>query len=268
LSARLRGVLCACLLAAALAMTGCAPRPSAQALDRDVLRGNFQRLAAERAEPSKSMQSSSALWLETSRAGHWPGVMALLRVSSPDRVRLVVRSPLGPLLDLAGAGEHLLAVLPRRHAWCELDRAGDTLGVGRPVDLAVAIVTASWSPPVAAWDASSASAGQRRLAWSEATRHIDLAVDGEGLPRQVRLTGSSGASLIVNYESYTRSLGTRWPARFTLVDSAGQGSLRCRIDGWSVISAGDATAFEATATRGQRMEFSAVRALFDRLVQP
>jgi hypothetical protein len=235
-------------------LAGCGVRPAPAPLDANVVRERYTAGLSARLTGAAAIESRASLWLETARDGRWPGVLADLRLAGPDRLRLVVRSPLGTLLDLAGSGERVHVALPRRHAWGEFDSARDPLGIGRPVALAVRAAIAGWAPPGAAWDSASQVPGARRVRWSEDSLRVDVRVGPDGLPLEADVTDAAGANVQIVYESWRRALGTRWPESVRIEGDAGRNRLRCRIEGWRRFAPGDSARLAPAEPRGERID--------------
>ena len=251
----------------AIGLDGCAPRPFAP-LDANAIRGRFTASVAARRARAGGLETTASLWLETPRAGRWPGVLSDLRVTAPDRIRLVVRSPLGTLLDAAARGDRVVALLPRRRAYAELEGDADSLGVAGAARFAIAAALALWQPTDAAWDSALTVTNGRRLSWHEAAGDLELTLARDGAPLSVLRRGADGTDLVVRYEDWSRALDANWPSRVRIEDAAGRGSLTCRMERWRSLASADSGRLAAAPVHGERLDARALRQWLGRLVEP
>lgn len=263
----LRAARLAAAAPALLVAVSCAPRVAPPPrLDTAAAPGRYLAALAGREQAARALDADVRVWVEGAAFGELPGVSGTLVLAGPDRCRLRVNSAFGTLVDVAARGDTVTAFVPSRRVVLDLPHAGDTLGVRAPGALLVRVWSAAWRPPDRAWRNAVARDSLLHLAWTEGADSLELAVDGAGRPRQVRMARADGADLRCRYLAW-ESLGrVAWPAWLEFQDAAGTVRAECRVGALRARAGGgrDRTALRVPEGAG-RLEWSRLRAALERL---
>ena len=222
--------LCALAATAMIALPGCAPLRVPIAPIEPVRRVERYGAALERrAARGTAVDAQVLLWAESPAGTRLPGAEGRLLLAAPDAFRLRVASLFGTALDLGARGESLSAYVPSQRRGVVLDAIRDSLGVGRPGELAFRALAATWRPPVDAWRSAAWDDTLMRVSWVEDGDTLAVAVGSAGLPTWASLARPNGAGIRVEYRAWDLSSGVAWPARFVIEDRAGAFRLSCKV---------------------------------------
>jgi hypothetical protein len=225
-------------MAAALGLAaGCAPRPVTVAPLTGGARAErylSQLLARERR--AVMVEGAATIWTrgfalcDSCPARRLPALQAGFVLAWPDAFRLRVSSMFGTALDLALAGDSIVAHAPAQRWGVALDAGSDSLGLERPGWLATRLLSAAWRPPQSAWEGGTWEGGLLVLRWNEAADSVALAIDEAGRPVRARMWRDARRGVAVHYERWEVADGVAWPALLKVRTPGGAFDLTCRLD--------------------------------------
>jgi len=251
------------LATAGLALASCAPPPRPVPLVDEL----SSRYSAERFRREAGLQALTAdlvVRVDGRATGRLPGLPATLALAAPGRARLRVSALFGTALDVCAQGDSVVAWVPSERTALALAGAGETLGIAPPVDLLARSLGATWNPPPEAWLAASADSLGLGLRWIESGDSLELRLDGEARPAEVRLSGEAG-SVFVRYATWTRAGGTEWPGALEIGDGTGWARVRVGIENVRVAERADDGWFALRVPDGaRRLDWDGLREWLDR----
>jgi hypothetical protein len=224
-------------MAAMALVAGCAPRPTVIApVTQGTRAERYLSQLSRREQNSAMVEGVATIWpravalCDTCPPRQLPALQAGFVLGWPDAFRLRVSSMFGTALDLALAGDSIMAYAPAQRWGVALDAVSDSLGVERPGWIAVRLVSAGWRPPQSAWAGGNWEAGLFVLRWSEAADSISLAVDESGHPVRARLWRDARRGVAIDYERWEAVEGVAWPALIKVQTLGGTIDLTFRLD--------------------------------------
>lgn len=257
-----RRVLAALAGAAAL-LASCAPPPRPVPLVDEL----SARYSAERTRREAGLQALTAdlvVRVDGRATGRLPGLPATLALAAPGRARLRVSALFGTALDVCAQGDSVVAWVPSERTALALAGAAETLGIAPPVDLLARSLGATWNPPREAWRTASADSHGLRLRWTEGGDSLELRLDADARPAEVRLAGEAG-SVGVRYAAWTRAGGTEWPGALEIGDGTGWARVRVGVENVRVAEHADDGWFALRVPEGaRRLDWDGLREWLDR----
>lgn len=259
-AARLAGA--GALLAGGL-LASCAPPPRPVPLADDLA----ARYGAERGRREAALGVLTAdlvLRVDGRATGRLPGLPATLALAAPSRARLRVSALFGTAVDVCAQGDSVIAWVPSERTALALAGASETLGIAPPVELLARALGATWKPPGEAWRAAAADTLGLRVRWREGADSLDLRLDADARPAEVRLAGREG-SVTVRYTSWTRAGGAEWPAALEIGDATGWARVRIGVDEVRPAARPDEAWFALRVPEGaRRLDWDGLREWLDR----
>ena len=221
---------------AVVLVAGCAPRPTTIAPVTEGARIERYLSQLSRREQSAAMvEGTATIWsralalCDTCPPRRLPALQAGFVLAWPDAFRLRVSSMFGTALDLALAGDSVVAYAPAQRWGVALDAVSDSLGLERPGRLAARLMSAGWRPPQPAWTGGTWEGGLLVLRWSEAADSVALAVNEAGRPVRVRRWRDAQHGVVIDYERWEVVDGLAWPALLKMRTLGGTLDLTCRL---------------------------------------
>jgi hypothetical protein len=211
----------------AMGVAGCAPTlPHPVALDLRTLEQRYDAALTTRTRAGGNALAEVSLWLATRSHGRYPGVRGELRLAGLDSLRLQIASSFGVALDLAGAGDSVLAWVPGRRTVVVAAAAEPPMAFPGAVRWMSRAAAATWRVPDEAWGLAD-SLGT--VGWREGGDSVVVAIGASGLPRQVRYLHPGMSALLVTYSAYQTVDGVAWPAKVVVTDADGSFELTARL---------------------------------------
>lgn len=197
--------------------------------------------------------------------GRLPGLPATLALATPDRARLRVSALFGTALDVCAQGDSLLAWVPSEKVALSLAGASETLGIAPPVELLSRAIGATWQPPREAWKQSSPDSLGLRMHWMQGTDTLDMRVDLDSRPKEVRLASEQGSVTVRYSGTWTRSGGAEWPDALEVGDGTGWARVRIGVTTVRVaVKANDAWFALRVPADAKRLDWDGLREWLDR----
>lgn len=225
------------------------------------------RYGAERARRELGLQALTAdllLRVDGRATGRLPGLPATLALAAPGRARLRVSALFGTALDVSAQGDSVVAWVPSERTALSLAGAGETLGIAPPVELLARSLGATWNPPREAWRAAATESLGLRVRWTEGADSLDLRLDTDARPAEVRLAGEAG-SVTVRYAAWTRADGTEWPGSVEIRDGTGWARVRIGVENVRVAARAEDGWFALRVPDGaKRLDWEGLREWLDR----
>ena len=220
---RARGVARALAPLAAALLAGCAPRlaPPPPRLEGVPVEARFSARLAERATHVAVAEGDYSVWAHRAGGHDPPGVSMRVRLIAPDAFRLRVDALFGTAIDAAARRDTLVLDAPM-FGIAAVSDAGEDRSSRQDVGGWVwRALSATWSPPAAAWTRGVAGDSTWLLSWIENGDTLALEVGSSGLPRSARIRAAGGGATI-QYERWSRWNGILWPSRVVAADAAGR----------------------------------------------
>ncbi|HTM57478.1 MAG TPA: hypothetical protein VL123_03595 [Candidatus Udaeobacter sp.] len=253
----------------ALAVAGCAHAPHVAELAGGTMRELYETALARRASAASAIEADGSLWVRRSAGKRYPGVLAELRIGTPDRFRLRINDPFGAGFMMGGSGDRVAATLLSRGLYFEGDHVGDTLGIAHPSELVVRAVAALWHPPAAAWEEARRRGSPDTLSWQDGGERVILALDSGAQPRSVEWTVEEGRPLHIAYLDWSDRAGSEWPGQITISDPVAGARVVFRVERWRDRSSSDSAIFAVPhAADAQRIEWSDLRRALRKIETP
>lgn len=214
--------------AAAAWLASCAPPPRPAPIVDDV-RAKYSLERDRREEGLRALTADLVVRVDGRATGRLPGLPAALSIATPDRARLRVSALFGTAVDVCAQGDSLLAWVPSERVALSLAGASETLGIAPPVELLSRAIGATWQPPQEAWRQSTADSLGLRLHWMQESDTLEMRVDFDSRPAEVRLAGGQGSVTVRYSGTWTRSGGAEWPNALEIGDATGWARVRIGV---------------------------------------
>jgi hypothetical protein len=218
-------------------VAGCAPRPAKiTPVTTGARAERYLSQLSRREQRAAMVEGVATIWTrafalcDTCPPRRLPTLQAGFVLAWPDAFRLRVSSMFGTALDLALAGDSVMAYAPAQRWGVALDAGSDSLGLAQPGRFAARLVSGGWRPPQPAWADGAWEDGLLVLRWNEAADSVAMAVDEAGKPVWVRLWRDERRGVVVHYERWEAVDGVVWPALFRVQTLGGAFDLTCRLD--------------------------------------
>jgi hypothetical protein len=163
-----------------------------------------------------------AVWVHRAEGKDPPGVSVRVRLVAPDAFRLRVDALLGTAVDAAARRDTLVLDAPALGLSAITD-AGDDRSARQDVGNWVwRTLSASWSPPAAAWSEGAERDTAWNVRWIEAGDTLELEVPSTGLPRAARVRAGGGQPFELEYPRWAAWNDVMWPSRVVVSDGGGR----------------------------------------------
>jgi hypothetical protein len=255
-------LLAVCAAAAWLASCAPPPRP-APIVDDMAAKYTLER---DRRETGLHALTANLVVRVDGRAtGRLPGLPATLALATPDRARLRVSALFGTALDVCAQGDSLLAWVPSERLALSLAGASETLGIAAPVELLSRAIGATWQPPREAWKRSTADSLGLHLHWMQETDTLEMRIDFDSRPAEVRLANEQGSVTVRYSGAWTRSGGAEWPDALEVGDATGWARVRIGVTTVRVaVKASDEWFALRVPVDAKRLDWDGLREWLDR----
>lgn len=234
----------------AMAFSSCAP-PVRPALVVDDMAARYGAERTAREERLRALTADLLVRVDGRATGRLPGLPATLALAAPDRARLRVNALFGTAVDVCAQGDSVVAWVPSERTALALAGASESLRIAPPVGLLARSIGATWNPPRSAWREASAESLGLRLRWREGGDSLELLVDRDSRPAEVRLAGEAG-SVNVRYSGWAHSGGADWPGMLEIRDGTGWARVRIGVDEVRVADRADDAWFALRIPEGAR----------------
>ena len=257
-------------------VAACAPRPTTivpvtggARVERYLSQLLLREERAVMAEGAATIWTRAFALCDTCPPRRLPALQAGFVMAWPDAFRLRVSSMFGTALDLALAGDSIMAYAPAQRWSVALDGGRDSLGLERPGRFAVRLVSGGWRPTPEAWAAAAWEGGLLVLRWSEAADSVALAIDEAGKPVRVRLWRDAQRGVAVHYERWEAVGGVLWPALLQVRSLQGAFDLTCLLDRVTFSARPDRFRFAMRIpVDAERLGLDRLRGLLERMGAP